>query len=200
MLGQVRCKACKVFGGKHATYLMHHSHVSKHLATQKHKHCLQALDTLVSNVPMNIPAAPVKKQFKPLVSFDHISLQTKKLPDNPDHPLKDIWADLFTDCTYAFTNYFEELQRQMEEGKVSVMCLLYPHNKLGLEMDSDTMGANDNEDRLFDALVSEINSTVTPKTVPITNPNVVHEVHRNHLWEFHLAVVESKIVPTNGYK
>jgi hypothetical protein len=41
---------------------------------------------------------------------------------------------------------------------------------------------------------------VTPKTVPITNPNVVHEAHHNHLWEFRLDIVESKIVPTNGYK
>lgn len=167
--GQVRCKACEAFGGKRATYSMRRGHVSGHLVTQKHKRCLQALDTLVNNVPVNIPAAPVKKQPKPLVSidpislqpeplvsFDHVSPQTEKSPDNADHPLEDIWADLFTDRAYAFTDYFEELQRQMEEGKVSVTCLLHPHNELGLETDCDTMGANDNEDGLFDALASEI--------------------------------------------
>ena len=61
---------------------------------------------------------------------------------------------------------------------------IYPYFK-------DTVGAIDG---------MHIACTVTPKTVPITNPNAVREAHRNHLWEFRLGVVESKIVPTNGYK
>ena len=32
-------------------------------------------------------------------------------------------------------------------------------------------------------------STVSNKTVPITNPNTVREVHCNNMWEFRLALV-----------
>ena len=32
-------------------------------------------------------------------------------------------------------------------------------------------------------------NTVSNKTVPITNPNTVCEVHCNHTWEFPLALV-----------
>ena len=32
-------------------------------------------------------------------------------------------------------------------------------------------------------------STVSNKTVPITNPNTVREAHCNHTWEFRLALV-----------
>ena len=43
-------------------------------------------------------------------------------------------------------------------------------------------------------------TTVSNKTVPITNPNTVREVHCNHTWEFRLALVWPNKVQTLGYK
>ena len=43
-------------------------------------------------------------------------------------------------------------------------------------------------------------STVSNKTVPITNPNTVREAHCNHMWEFRLALVWPNKVQTLGYK
>ena len=42
--------------------------------------------------------------------------------------------------------------------------------------------------------------TVSNKTIPITNPNTVHEAHCNHTWEFRLALVWPNKVQTLGYK
>ena len=42
--------------------------------------------------------------------------------------------------------------------------------------------------------------TVTPKTLSMFNPNVVHEAHRKHPWESRLAIWRSNNVQTLGYR
>ena len=53
---------------------------------------------------------------------------------------------------------------------------------------------------LFGILCWLLVSTVTPKTLSILTPNAVWEVHHLTVWDFRLALVESYIVHTLGYK
>lgn len=166
--GSVKCKVCESFTG--VAHSMRRSHVPGHLETKKHKRSLQALQTLVDDVPVNILAAPVEKQPELSISIDSMSLadnpclpsphsmspQAEEPPDDADYPLADLWGDLLSDRTYAFTDYFEEMQSQMEEGKTLVTCLLRSDDELGLEMDCDAAVTCDDEDELFDVLASGI--------------------------------------------
>lgn len=166
--GLVKCKPCETFSG--ATHSMRRSHASGHLATKKHQRSIQALQISVANVPVNILAAPVKKQPELSISIDSMSPpddsclpsshlmspQVEEPPDDADYPLVDLLGDLLSNRTYTLTDYFEETQSQMEKGETLVTCLLRPDDELGLETDGDTTDTSDDENGLHDVLASEI--------------------------------------------
>ena len=91
-----------------------------------------------------------------LPSLHSMSLQVEESPDDADYALADLWGDLLSDRTYMFTDYFEEMQSQMEGGKTAIACLLCSDDELGLEMGCDTMAGCDDEHGLFDVLAPEI--------------------------------------------
>ncbi|KAI9566584.1 hypothetical protein HD554DRAFT_2174244 [Boletus coccyginus] len=116
---------------------------------------------------MNTLATPVKKRPKLSISIDtmppndpclplpHSTFsQAEKSPSDVDYPLADLWGDW--DCTFVFTNYFEEMKSQMKEGESLIMCLLHPDDELGLKTDCDTTDPSDDENGLFNVLASEI--------------------------------------------
>lgn len=163
--GLVKCKVCETFTG--VVCSMRRSHVSEHLGTKKHKRSLQAFQTFVRNVPANTLATPVKKRpdfsisintmppDDPCLPLPHSTFpQAEESPGDADYPLADLWGDW--DRTYAFTDYFEEMQSQMEEGESLITCLLRPDDELGLKTECDTTDPSDDENGLFDVLASEI--------------------------------------------
>lgn len=166
--GLVQCKVCERFTG--VAHSMRRSHISGHLRTKKHVRCIQALQTVVNNVPVNIHLAPFKSQPELSISIDpmspaddprlssphSMSPQAEESPDDVDYPLGDLCGDLLSDRRYAFTDHFEEMQHQMEEGKPAITCLLRPDVELGLETNCDTTDESDDENGLFDDLASEI--------------------------------------------
>lgn len=166
--GLVKCKVCETFTG--AVHSIRRSHVSGHLGTKKHKRCLQASRTFVDNIAVNIVAAPIKKQPELSISVDptsptddlclllphSMSLQADGPPDAVGCPLADLGGDSLPDHTYEFTDYFEEMQSQMEEGKPFIPCSLHPDDELCAGADRSTVDVSDNEDGPLDVLASEI--------------------------------------------
>ena len=156
--GLVKCKVYEKFTG---SCPMQHSHVSGHIEMKKHKHCLQSLQTYVSNVPI-IVVAPVKKQPGLSILVDHIHFADDLCPPSPDptddtdYALADLVSDLQLDHTHS---YLDEIQNQMEEGKPLLTCLLHPGDKLSLEMDCDIEDMSDDNDRLLNAFVAEFEGT-----------------------------------------
>lgn len=169
--GLAKCKVCETFTG--VAHLMCPNHVSGHVKTKKHKHCLEALQIPVCGIPEIILAAPAIQQPELSISIDPMSpadnlcpesphsicLQAEESPDDADSPLADLWHNLSSDRTYTFMDYFEEMQYRMEEGESLITCLLHPEDELRLEIDSDTSDVNDDENGLFDILASEIEGT-----------------------------------------
>ena len=169
--GLAKCKVCETFTG--VAHLMHPNHVSGHVKTKKHKHCLEGLQIPVCSIPKIILAALAIQQPELSISINPMSPADNLCPESPhsicpqaeespndvDSPLTDLWHNLSSDHTYTFTDYFEKMQYQMEEGESLITCLLHPEDELHLETDSDTSDVNDNENGLFNILASEIEGT-----------------------------------------
>ena len=49
-------------------------------------------------------------------------------------------------------------------------------------------------------MYKQYDSTVTSKTVAMSNLDVVHEAHHKHPWEFHFALLRTNKVQILGYK
>ena len=63
---------------------------------------------------------------------------------------------IYYQTAHICSDYFEEMQSQMEGGKTAIVCLLHSDDELGLEMGCDTMAGCDDEHGLFDVLAPEI--------------------------------------------
>lgn len=144
------------------------SHVLGHITIKKHEHCLQALQIHVSNVPnLNIIKAPIQKQPGLSVLVDSMDFSDNlclpspdpDLMDDTNYTLADLFSELRLNHMYSFSDYFEEIQRQLEEEKPLIMCLLHPGDTLSLEMESDMADMGDNDNSLFDAVIAEIEAT-----------------------------------------